>query len=67
MFLFALAFKRDEKASYYEHYPSILVSFVGKQKHQLERRENYFYLSMPAEILVTARRIKIYYLSDSHP
>ena len=33
MFLFALAFKRDEKASYYEHYPSILVSFVGKAEH----------------------------------
>ena len=33
MFLFALAFKGDEKASGYEHYPGILVSFVGKTEH----------------------------------
>ena len=33
MFLFSLAFKSDEKASDYEHYPSILVSFVGKIEH----------------------------------
>ena len=33
MFLLALAFKSDEKASYYEHYPSILVSFVRKTEH----------------------------------
>ena len=33
MFLYALEFKSDEKASDYEHYPSILVSFVGKTEH----------------------------------
>ena len=33
LFLFALAFKIDEKASDYEHYPSILVSFLGKTEH----------------------------------
>ena len=32
MFLYALEFKSDEKASDYEHYPSILVSFVGKSE-----------------------------------
>ena len=33
LFLFALAFKIDEKASDYEHYRSILVSFLGKTEH----------------------------------
>ena len=33
MFLLALAFKIDEKAFNYEHYPSILVSFLGKTEH----------------------------------
>ena len=30
LFLFALAFKTVEKDSDYEHYPCILVSFLGK-------------------------------------
>ena len=57
MILLTLEFKSDKKASDYEHYPSILVSsvgkkrafqcekwsiFVGKQKHP-ERRGSYFY------------------------
>ena len=33
MLLLALAFKIDEKAFNYEHYPSILVSFLGKTEH----------------------------------
>ena len=33
MFLYALEFKSDEKASDYEHSPSILVYFVGKTEH----------------------------------
>ena len=33
MFFLALAFKIDEKAFNYEHYLSILVSFLGKTEH----------------------------------
>ena len=80
MFLLALAFKSDEKASYYEHYPSILVSFVRKTEHFSVKNGAFWWgnksikkggraisTSMLVEILVTARRIKIYYLSDSLP
>ena len=33
MFLFALEFKSDEKISDFKHYPSILMSSVGKTEH----------------------------------
>ena len=57
MFFLTLAFKMDEKAFSYEHYLSILVTFLGKTEH-------FSGETKAVEILVTVRR-KIYYLS--HP
>ena len=41
MFLLALAFKIDEKAVNYEHYLSILVSFLGKPSISVGKMEHF--------------------------